>query len=595
MVQVVAHLRSYNAWLLIASGLFGAVLGLSAPGWEQWYIAWCGLAPLLVLVISASDSGEAALRGLFFGTVNYLVYFNWCLGVHPLDWLGFNTWQSILSAWAGWWVFALHQGILVGVFAFLCYVIPQNASCLPSKHGSSKSWRLPAMLVLPALWVVWMNRIGNAHILLGVPWGMLEYSQYKQHLVVQAASTIGGIGIGFIIVCVNTAIAIVILTVLNRMRHAYILDSPTIAPGYVRSVHGVSTFVDNSSITAGSVGSFAENPPSAPIQGTVPSRQLRKNKVESFSSGSIFGAICQLLVCVAVTIFALVRFGQPYVFSNDSMDQSDRSAQIVSVLQGDDDLRIAKAVPGLKANSELPPFFSMILKCPAGLCIGTESMLPLNVAGVPVAKEVLADVAKRLQKDVCVGCFDQDKSTGRQYNAACGVSATGEFVPTLYRKQYLVPFLEYTPTFFQLFKAFLPGLPEQWKMIDGFLSGTGPGILRLSRGTVAPLICFEVISPELAAASVRGGGQLLVALGDQAWFHDSMIGDQMIAFCVMRAVENHRYFVFASNTGPSVIIDPSGRILARSLHGKKEILTGKIRFLSEVTPFCRWYSLLGRL
>ena len=109
----------------------------------------------------------------------------------------------------------------------------------------------------------------------------------------------------------------------------------------------------------------------------------------------------------------------------------------------------------------------------------------------------------------------------------------------------------------------------------------------LSHGSLAPLICFETISPQLSAQSVRAGGELLANISDLAWFHDSIIGEQMIASAVLRAIENRRYFIFAANTGPSAIISMTGVISKKSAKNVQEVLTGKVALNSEISFFTR--------
>jgi apolipoprotein N-acyltransferase len=115
-------------------------------------------------------------------------------------------------------------------------------------------------------------------------------------------------------------------------------------------------------------------------------------------------------------------------------------------------------------------------------------------------------------------------------------------------------------------------------------------VLDLDGTRIASLVCFETMSPELVVSPVRNGGELLVNLSDLAWFHDSMIGDQMVAFSVCRAVETGRYFVFAANTGPSVVVDTRGRIAAHSRAGARTVLTGDVRLCREQTPFTLWFN-----
>jgi apolipoprotein N-acyltransferase len=58
---------------------------------------------------------------------------------------------------------------------------------------------------------------------------------------------------------------------------------------------------------------------------------------------------------------------------------------------------------------------------------------------------------------------------------------------------------------------------------------------------------------------------------------------------VVRAVENRRYVVRSANTGISAIIDPYGRIEARTSMNVRASLGGNVRFRTERT----FYTLYG--
>ncbi len=60
---------------------FGCLLGLSSPGFDQWWLAWFGVAPLLVLLRGCSGRMEAFLTGISFGIGFFLVSLSWCLGL----------------------------------------------------------------------------------------------------------------------------------------------------------------------------------------------------------------------------------------------------------------------------------------------------------------------------------------------------------------------------------------------------------------------------------------------------------------------------------------------------------------------------------
>jgi apolipoprotein N-acyltransferase len=226
-------------------------------------------------------------------------------------------------------------------------------------------------------------------------------------------------------------------------------------------------------------------------------------------------------------------------------------------------------------------------RCPPGLCVLAENAVPAYLRNEQAASTGLAALARSRRVDLVVGCLDRD-SRGRPYNSAFGIAHDGALLPDAYHKRYLVPFGEYAPAFVEYLPEWLHRLTNT-PAGGGFAAGKQPVVLALPSGKIAPLICFEVISPELVASSVRKGGTLLVNLSDLAWFHNSMVGDQMLAFAVVRAVENGRYFVFAANSGPSAIIEPSGRMAVRSQAGRQAVLVGRTANSSEITPFTFWF------
>ncbi len=524
----------------LAVGLYGFLAGmafaLSAPGFDQWYLAWVGMVPLILLCTSSKNKKQAFFRGVTFGAGYHVVYLNWILGLHPMDWLHFHPAFSFFIATGALLGWSFHQALLVGVFALICHSIPLTGNWLPRRVDNKMHW--PALIVIPTIWVLWMSKIGNAHCLLGVPWGMLEYSQYKQLFIIQIASIIGGIGIGFLIAVFNTSIASLIATLSSRPGlQAIALKSPDRAAIQVVSIISILIVV--------------------------------------FAAGN-----CRAL------------------------ESNFPATQTVSILQGDFNFNIFQGMHK-GAKSDHVPFLSMISHCPKGLCIGSENALPSDLSQDKSVFKFLNDTAQKRNLDLIFGCvhtewkdlkyIDLARSCAGYslYNAAFAIAANGKPLSEKYIKRYLVPISEYTPQFFQSAKE-LMNLPGQWQM-PSLVSGKKPVVFNLSCGSVAPLICVECLSPELACASVREGGQLLVTLGDPSFLHDSMVGKQMIALNVLRAVENRRYMVFACNTGPSAIVNPLGHITLLSDQGKEQLLVGKVGFNSRLTPFCQWFSKLGRL
>ncbi len=504
---------------LAVSAASGAALGLSAPGFGQWFLAWVGLVPLLLLAVSSSGPAQSFLRGAVFGFAYNLVYLNWYLGLHPLNWLGFNDWQSAALAALAWLIVCLHQALITGGFAALARVIPLTGGFLVAKV--EERWHLPTLIVLPLVWVLIHNKLGNAHDLLGVPWSMLEYSQYKQLPLIQIASVVGGIGLGFLLVLSNVAIAGLVATLSARL--------------------------DWKPLAARSSGDSTR----------------------------------QLLVVALVVAVGLVSGGS--TMGTDAK----RQPLPVSVLQTNVNIDMQKTEHRYTLKELLARQSKMMDTVTPGLCLLTEGSVPAYLKQESAASAFLADLSRQYRVDLVVGSLDLD-TKGHPYNTAFGITRTGKLLPDGYHKRYLVPFGEYTPLLVRYMPEWIQRLTNT-PAGSGFAPGKKAVVLPLDCGDVAPLICFETISPELVSASVRKGGQIIVNLSDLAWFHDSMIGEQMIAFSVFRAVENKRYFVFAANSGPSAIIDPTGKIAASSKVDKQVVLTGTAATESEITPFTFWF------
>ena len=79
---------------------------------------------------------------------------------------------------------------------------------------------------------------------------------------------------------------------------------------------------------------------------------------------------------------------------------------------------------------------------------------------------------------------------------------------------------------------------------------------------VTPFICFDAISQRLPYLSTKEGhSQFFVNQANFVWMADSNAGLELSLIDQMRAIENGKSVVIASNTGPSLAFDPLGRLL----------------------------------
>jgi apolipoprotein N-acyltransferase len=101
-------------------------------------------------------------------------------------------------------------------------------------------------------------------------------------------------------------------------------------------------------------------------------------------------------------------------------------------------------------------------------------------------------------------------------------------------------------------------------------------------------ICYEIIFPGLVRKFVKKGARFLVTITNDGWYGESAAPQQHFLIAVLRAVENRRYLLRAATTGISGIVDPSGRILARSKPMIETYLTGMVRPVEKLSFYSRF-------
>lgn len=146
----------------------------------------------------------------------------------------------------------------------------------------------------------------------------------------------------------------------------------------------------------------------------------------------------------------------------------------------------------------------------------------------------------------------------RYFNAAYLVGPDGQ-TAGVYRKQHLVPFGEYVP-----FKRLLFFVAPLVEAVADFSPGTEPAVMRVNGHPLSTAICYEVIFSGLSRAAVNAGSQLLTTVTNDAWYGTTSAPWQHFDLAAVRAVEFGRYLVRSANTGVSGVVDPVGRVLARS-------------------------------
>ncbi|RDE25277.1 apolipoprotein N-acyltransferase [Motiliproteus coralliicola] len=157
----------------------------------------------------------------------------------------------------------------------------------------------------------------------------------------------------------------------------------------------------------------------------------------------------------------------------------------------------------------------------------------------------------------------------------------------LYHKQRLVPFGEYVPL-----EQWLRGLIDFFDLpMSSFSLGPEqqPPLQLHHRGKALNLsasICYEIVYPDLIASGAEQA-ELLLTISNDSWFGDSLAPHQHLQMARMRALENGRYLLRATNNGISALIGPDGELLSQGPQFVVDVLSLEARPMTGQTPFTR--------
>ena len=225
----------------------------------------------------------------------------------------------------------------------------------------------------------------------------------------------------------------------------------------------------------------------------------------------------------------------------------------------------------------------------ATLVIWPESSTPFRYEEDAVGAAEIRSLARQAHVSLIFGSDQLEwRAAGtrripdKAYNSAFLVRSDGETGGT-YRKMHLVPWGEYVPL--KQWLSFVGPLVEA--IGTGFAAGDEATLLRVAGHPVSVAICYEVIYPELVRKFVAEGSELLTTITNDAWFGTTSAPYQHFEQASMRAIEEGRFLVRAANTGISGIVDPYGRVLARTELLRPAALVGDARFLRASTFYGR--------
>ena len=172
------------------------------------------------------------------------------------------------------------------------------------------------------------------------------------------------------------------------------------------------------------------------------------------------------------------------------------------------------------------------------------------------------------------------KSHNEPLNSAILLSREGTEIGK-YDQINLVPFGEYVPAAF----AWVNRVTRD---AGDYVPGTEVKVLDAGSQRMGVFICYEAAFPELVRRFTALGANVLVNLSNDGYFGHSEARLQHLALARMRAVENRRFLIRATNDGLTAVIDPAGRIIQLLPPYRQVAAPIRYGLRSEQTPYARF-------
>jgi apolipoprotein N-acyltransferase len=392
------------------------MLVLAFPGFNLGFVAWFALVPLLWVIVRRRPLW-GFLFSFFFGLIFYSSHFFWMFELAR-----YTALHHLLLG--------VYLSLLTGAFGlFVCWI---TGRCGPAAGLSAA----------PFIWVCIESLRSNLSFL-SLPWALLGHSQYQYPLLIQMASLSGVFGIGFLIVLVNSALTILVWSLLNRS----ILTIPASTQPLLSS--GAKALIGAAAVC------FAVN------------------------------------VLYGYTLTAKAIPGAKYRISlvQANIEQSKKWDKQYAKFILDTYAEMTRIASGYKPD----------------LIVWPETATPGAINLDRTIAERIGQIAREASAPLLLGSTQQGKfelnksKTLKHQNTAFLLPAANRSVrPQRYHKIRLLPFGEYLP-----FKDTIPWASIGVPKISGYQPGSEYMVLELPDFKFAATICWENLFPDLVRQFVK--------------------------------------------------------------------------------------------
>lgn len=508
------------------------------PLWRTQF-CWIALLPLLAALVSRNRDGQP-LNIRQGAALGYLCGFVWYMG--NCYWI-----YQTMYLYGG-----LAKPVAAGILVLFCLYLGLYHSLFGTLIAAARIrfGRQAALLFVPFAWVA--VELARARIT-GLPWDFLGVTQVDNPLLTRLGPITGAYGISFVIAAIN-ALWLVRFCVRDRkfIRPVLTLAAIVIVALYVIAVQrarrprlspasAVATLVQENL----SVGAETRGP-----------QETKQQLLEEFSHLSRYPSDRYFL-------------GIPELSGTPSV-----------VL-----LREHAATNGIDAETPLPT--------PTDLIVWPESPAPFAEYD-PEFRAAMSSLARVANAPVIVDNLGVTPNPARRsgydrFNSASFITPNGEFAGR-YDKMHLVPFGEYVP-----FKSVLFFAGSLLAEAGDLSRGTHRTVFTYGGHSYGTFICYESIFANEVRQFVLEGADVLVNISDDGWYGDTSAPWQHLNMVRMRAIENHRWILRATNTGVTAAIDPFGRVTEAAPRHVRTSIQVRFGYEHDLTFYTRYGDIFAYL
>jgi apolipoprotein N-acyltransferase len=471
------------------------------PIWRT-ALCWIALAPLLKALTGNDANGEpiCALQG---ATLGYCSGFLWYLGNCYWIYATMHLYGGIAPpASAGILVlFCLYLGLYHALFGALIAWFRGGRAAVQG-----------ALLLSPFAWVA--VELARARIT-SFPWDLLGITQVDNLLLTRLAPFTGAYGLSFVVAGVN-ALWLMRITVKDGRytRTALTAAGVTIILLYVVFLRDIQKPVREGTAAVATLVQENLEVGAAAIAAGPP---LSKDQMlQAFSELSLFPPTGN--VCYGLTELPATRCTSPISQGASADMHFIQSTNLIVWPEAPND------------------FF--------------ESDPAFRLAMFRLARNANAPIIS-----ANIGMNEGLGPSRIDYNSVDFINADGSLAGR-YDKMHLVPFGEYVP-YKKLF-FFAGSLLQD---VGLFEPGTRRVVFNTAGHSYGTFICYESIFADEVRQFENLGADVLVNVSDDGWYGDTSAAWEHLNMARMRAIENHRWVLRATNTGVTAAIDPYGRVV----------------------------------